>query len=61
MRPLLIVLRDSGENDRTVASNIALAGMTLISGFDQDITLAIPNGAMVEIEPDGERPFIRVV
>ena len=29
MRPSLIVLRDSGENDRTVASNIALAGITL--------------------------------
>jgi hypothetical protein len=38
----------------------ALAGMTLISGFDQDITLAIPNGADVEIEPNGDRPFIRV-
>ena len=39
----------------------ALAGMTLVSGFDQDITQAIPNGASVEIEPNGERPFIRVV
>ncbi len=38
----------------------ALAGMTLISGFDEDITLAIANGAEVEIEPDAERPFIRV-
>jgi len=39
----------------------ALAGMTLISGFDEDITLAIANGAEVEIDPDGEKPFIRVV
>jgi uncharacterized protein len=39
----------------------ALAGMTLVSGFDQDITQAIANGASVEIEPNGERPFIRVV
>jgi uncharacterized protein len=39
----------------------ALAGMTLVSGFDQDITQAIANGATVEIEPNGERPFIRVV
>jgi predicted aconitase with swiveling domain len=38
----------------------ALAGMTLISGFDEDITLAIANGAEVEIEPAGDRPFIRV-
>src|ERR1700739_3051503 len=39
----------------------ALAGMTLISGFDEDITLAIANGAEVEIETEGDRPFIRVV
>ena len=38
----------------------ALAGMTLISGFGEDITLAIANGASVEIEPNGVRPFIQV-
>lgn len=39
----------------------ALAGMTLLSGFDADITKSIANGANVEIEPGGDRPFIRVV
>ena len=39
----------------------ALADFTMISGFDLDITKAIPNGAMVEIDPAPERPFIRVV
>lgn len=39
----------------------ALAGMTLLSGFDTDITKSIANGANVEIEPGGESPFIRVV
>lgn len=39
----------------------ALAGMTLISGFDEDITLAIANGADIEIEPGGDRPLIRVI
>lgn len=39
----------------------ALAGLTLISGFDRDITLAIANGAQVEIDPNAERPFLRVV
>src|SRR5919108_3424077 len=38
----------------------ALADFTMISGFDVDITQAIPNGAMVEVDPSGERPFIRV-
>ncbi|HKU06838.1 MAG TPA: DUF126 domain-containing protein [Bradyrhizobium sp.] len=37
----------------------ALAGITLISGFDEDITQVVPNGAEVEIEPMGDRPFIR--
>ena len=39
----------------------ALAGATLISGFDCDITGAIPNGATVEIDPEGDRPCIRIV
>ena len=39
----------------------ALADFTMISGFDRDITKAIPDGAEVEIDPTGERPYIRVV
>jgi predicted aconitase with swiveling domain len=39
----------------------ALAGMTLISGFDFDITAAIPPGALVEIDPAAARPTIRVL
>ncbi|MGN6748233.1 MAG: aconitase X swivel domain-containing protein [Xanthobacteraceae bacterium] len=39
----------------------ALADFTMISGFDCDITKAIPNGAEVEIDPRAERPFIRMV
>jgi uncharacterized protein len=39
----------------------ALADFTMISGFDLDITKAIPNGAEVEIDPAAERPFICVL
>jgi predicted aconitase with swiveling domain len=39
----------------------ALADFTMISGFDVDITAAIPNGALVEVEPTGARPYIRVL
>jgi len=39
----------------------AFADFTMISGFDLDITQAIPNGAMVEVDPAAERPFIRVL
>lgn len=44
-----------------MVQGVALADFTMISGFDLDITQAVPNGAMVEVEPSGERPFIRVV
>ena len=39
----------------------ALADFTMISGFDLDITQAIPNNALVEVDPTAERPFIRVL
>jgi len=39
----------------------ALADFTMISGFDLDITQAIPNGSLVEIDPIAERPLIRVL
>jgi hypothetical protein len=39
----------------------ALADFTMISGFNCDITQAIPNGAEVEVDPNAEQPFIRVL
>ena len=39
----------------------AFADFTMISGFDLDITEAIASGAMVEVDPTGERAFIRVI
>jgi uncharacterized protein len=39
----------------------ALADFTLLSGFDLDITRAIPNGAEVEVDPTLDRPFIRIL
>ena len=44
-----------------MAQGVALADFTMISGFDGDITQAIPNGAMVEIDPNAERPYIRLI
>lgn len=44
-----------------MAQGAALADFTMISGFDVDITQAIPHGATVEVDPTGERPFIRVL
>jgi len=39
----------------------ALADFTMISGFDLDITRAIPDGAMVEVDPAAEQPLIRLL
>jgi predicted aconitase with swiveling domain len=39
----------------------ALADFTMISTFDRDITQVIPNGVPVEVDPTGERPFIRII
>jgi predicted aconitase with swiveling domain len=38
----------------------ALADFTMISGFEIDITGAIPPGASVEVDGAAARPFIRV-
>ena len=39
----------------------ALADFTMISGFDIDITQAIPDGAEVEVDPGADRPCIRIL
>jgi predicted aconitase with swiveling domain len=39
----------------------ALADFSMISGFDVDITQVVPDGVLVEVDPTGERPFIRIV
>jgi hypothetical protein len=44
-----------------MAQGAALADFTMISGFDEDITQAISNGAMVEVDATGARPCIRVL
>ena len=44
-----------------LAQGAAFADFTMISGFDLDITQAIPNGAMVEVHPTAARPFIRLL
>jgi methyl coenzyme M reductase alpha subunit len=44
-----------------MAQGVALADFTMISGFEEDITQAIANGALVEVDPTAERPCIRIV
>ena len=44
-----------------MVQGVALADFTMLSGFDCDITAAIPNDAEVEVDPEAERPFIRLL
>jgi len=39
----------------------ALAGITMMSGFDTDITQAVPDGALVELDPEADPPLLRVL
>ena len=39
----------------------ALADFTMISGFAADITQAVPNGALVEVDPESDPPCLRVL
>ena len=42
-----------------LAQGAALGDVPMLAGFDEDITAAVPNGAMVEVDPDGKT--LRVV
>jgi len=44
-----------------MAQGAALADFTLMSGFDVDITTAVPDGAWVEVDPESDPPCLRVV
>lgn len=39
----------------------ALAGFTLLSGFATDITRAVPNGALVALDPQSDPPMLRIL
>ena len=39
----------------------AHADFTMISGFDTDITQAVPDGALVEVDPTTDPPCLRIL
>jgi len=39
----------------------ALADFSMISGFDVDITQVVPDGALVEVDPETDPPSLRVL
>ena len=44
-----------------MAQGAALADFTMVSGFATDITQAVPNGAMVEVDPEADPPCLRIL
>lgn len=39
----------------------ALADATMMSGFDVDITREVPDGALVEVDPEASPPVLRII
>ena len=39
----------------------AFADFTMISGFDVDITDVVPDGALVEVDPESDPPCLRIL
>ncbi len=44
-----------------MAQGAALADFTMISGFAGDITQLIPDGALVEVDPEASPPCLRIL
>lgn len=56
--PLALVLN---RVNPIMVQGAALAGFTMMSGFDQDITAAVPDGAMVEVDAESDPPVLRLL
>ena len=39
----------------------ALADFTMMSGFETDITQAVPDGALVEVDPESDPPCLQIL
>ena len=44
-----------------MVQGVALAEFTMISGFAVDITAAVPDGALVEVDPEADPPRLRIL
>ena len=56
--PLALVLNIANP---IMAQGAALAEFTMLSGFAGDITRLVPDGALVEIDPEADPPCLRVL
>ncbi len=44
-----------------MVQGVAFAGFTMLSGFSADITAVVPDGALVEVDPEADPPCLRVL
>lgn len=56
--PLALVLNTINP---IMVQGAALADFTMMSGFATDITQAVPNGALVEVDPESDPPCLRIL
>ena len=56
--PLALVLN---RVNPIMVQGAALADFIMISGFAVDITAVVPDGAMVEVDPESDPPCVRVL
>ena len=56
LAPLALVLNSVNP---IMAQGAAFGGVTLLAGFDEDITANVPHGALVEIEPASRKLRLR--
>ncbi len=56
--PLALVLN---RVNPIMVQGAALADFTMLSGFEVDITAAVPNGALIELDPEADPPCLRVL
>jgi predicted aconitase with swiveling domain len=56
--PLALVLN---RVNPIMVQGAALADFTMLSGFDVDITTMVPHGALVEVDPEANRPCLRIL
>ena len=58
MIPLALVLNRANP---IMAQGAAHAGLPLMSDFDCNITSVVPSGALVELDPGAERPYLKLL
>jgi len=56
--PLALVLN---RVNPIMVQGAALADFTMLSGFEVDITAMVPDGALIEVDPEAKCPHLRVL